>query len=202
MAETYFNQDDLHRYLDRSICIYEGTPVYVSTASYRYPLVGIFRLDGRLNKAWKVVDHSEKALDDRSPTLGYINTSGNAYYLTRVPYRHQTQGIRLNSMQSTPHLGQYKDDGSHWFYTEDMSNCILGKYPSYAEAWELLEEHDLKGVAIHRHLALSYISRKNMGLYYKGRLVAHWSPSALQWDYFQNSDTTHMERVIRKLGVL
>lgn len=202
MAEAYFNADDLFRYLDRSICLYEGVPVYVQVNNTaRFPQVALYRLQQPMQRAWKIVDHTDSALDDRSPSLGYMNADGKTYYLTRVPIRTQAQGIKQALILGNPHVGTYLDSGHPWFTAPCFEDCILGKHPSLKEAWDLLEG-DATGVAIHRHLALVKFNRKTTGLHYKGRLVAHWNPMSLQWDYFHNNDTTHMEKVIRKLGVL
>ncbi len=57
MAERYLSQEDMTRYLDRSICMYESIPVYVATG--RYPMISIFKLDGQLYKSWKQIDHTD-----------------------------------------------------------------------------------------------------------------------------------------------
>ena len=201
MAEEYLNQHDLDLRLDRTICMYEGTPVYVRTMAdrLRHPQIAIYRLDGQLYKAWKIIDHKEDSFVDRATKLGYLNYSGSAYYLERVPYRHQNQGLKSSNIRELPGLSRY---GTEWFTGENMKDCILGKYPSYLEATSLMDKKGHFGVAIHRCLAVSLIDSRSKGLFYKGRLVAMWNEITGQWDYLRSSDCAYIERIIRKLGVL
>jgi hypothetical protein len=195
MAERYLSQEDMIRYLDRSICMYDGVPVYVS--AQRYPQINIYKLDGQLFKAWKIIDHTDEKFCDRSPLLGYINIERSAYYLQKMPIRNQHAGLRQNTMIAIPQMAQ-----GPWFTSKAMEDCILGKHSKIDVAWECLRNQGWIGCAIHRHLAILSVSSRNYGLHYKGRLVALWSNPAERWEFLQNNDTSHLERIISKLGVL
>lgn len=200
VAEAYLNQHDLDLRLDRTICMYDGVPVYVRTYGLRHnhPLIDIFKLNGQIYKAWKTIDHKEDLFCDRATKLGYLNYGDSAYYLERVPHRHQNQGLRVTNLHTVPGLSRY---GNDWFVGKEMEQCILGKYPSYTTAIKSIES-GTTGVAIHRCLSISLIDSRSRGLFYKGRLVAMWDSAAEQWDYLKNPDISYIERIIRKLGVL
>jgi hypothetical protein len=57
-------------------------------------------------------------------------------------------------------------------------------------------------VLFRSHLAILSVSSRNYGLHYKGRLVALWGNQSDRWEFLQNNDTSHLERIISKLGVL
>lgn len=196
MAEAYLTQEDMTRYLDRSICRYDGLPVYVS-CSQKFPMISIYKLDGRLGLAWMVIDHKDEKFCDRQPPLGYINWERNAFYLQNMPIRNQRAGLRANTIIA---LGAGYTGNS--FTSTAMENCILGVHPKIGAAWQQLREAGFQGVAIHRNLAICSVSSRNHGLHYKGRLVALWSNPAERWEYLQGPDTSHLERIISKLGVL
>lgn len=195
MAERYLSQEDMTRYLNHSICMYDGTPVYVTTG--QYPLVNLFKLNGQLYKPWKQIDHTDEKFCDRSPSLGYISWDRCAYYLQKMPIRNQHAGLRQATLIATPPSPQ-----GAWFTSVAMEDCILGKHSKIDIAWEMLRNQGWMGCALHRQLAILSVSSRNYGLHYKGRLVALWSNPAERWEFLQNNDTSHLERIISKLGVL
>lgn len=196
MAERYLSQEDMTRYLNQSICMYDSTPVYVS-CNQLYPNIAIYRLAGKLHNHWKIIDHTDEKFCDRAPSLGYINYNKNAFYLQRMPIRNQHAGLRAETILFTPPC-----QSPPRAEAKEMEACILGEHPKIGEAWDRIKEQGHLGCAIHRHLAILSISPRNHGLHYKSRLVALWSNPTERWEFLQNNDTSHLERIISKLGVL
>lgn len=199
MAEAYLDQRDLDKRLGDTICTWEGTPVYVATHydRVRHPNIALFKLNGELYKPWKTVDHKSPLFCDRSLPLGYMNYNKNAYYLQRVPFRHQNQAIKANCIETTPVLSR----NEQWFTSEAMHNCLINKYISMGDAWKALGAGHL-GAAIHRDIALRLVDSRSTGLYYKTRLVALWSEFKGDWDWITSSDMTYLQKIISRLGVL
>ena len=198
MAEAYLSQEDLNMRLDGSICMYDGHPYYVRTIS-KYPNITLYALDGKVNRSIKgthIIDHTGDRFSDRSPLLGYITYNNNAHYLSRIPFRHQNQGLTQNSIDADG-LDRYES----WFFGPEMEKCILGKHASVEEAWKLMDR-GYKGVSIHRQLAIKLIDHRNIGLYYKTRLVATWDQFGKQWEFMKATDGRFIEKIVRRLGVI
>lgn len=196
MAEAYLTADDLIMRLHQSVCLYDGEPYFVSCVP-KFPKVGLHALGGKNNKydADKIIDHTDERFSDRSPPLGYMTYENNAYYLERVPYRQQNQGLKQVSVVSSPHLDHY----SPWFRDATFRDCILGKHASIKEAWKLMDK-GYRGVSIHRNVAIRLIDTRSIGLYYKTRLVA--TRKGDMWDWLPATDGKYIQKIINRLGVL
>ena len=199
MAEAYLTQEDLNMRLAGSICTYDGEPVFVATDGDRckWPMVRLFKCGSDMYKAWKIIDHTDPLFCDRSPILGYMNYQKQAYYLQRVPFRYQNQGLKDISITSAPRLDRYEG----YFASAAMGDCIKGIYPKKEEALANIKD-GWSGCAIHRSLAIARVDNRSTGLYYKARLVALWNDWNQSFEYIQASDSKFIKKIINRLGVL
>lgn len=198
MAEKYLNRNDLILRLDRTICLYDGVPYFVSARSDETgDKVALYRLTGELrNKATKIVDHTEDAFEDRSVPLGYFQSLDTAYYLQRIASRTQNQGLRQNVISGVPDTP--RRDYS-WFTSTQMEACILGKHTTVADALEKIAS-GYNSVVVHRHVAIGLVDRKRIALYYKGKLCALRKGNGFEW--LEGDEMSVIKKVVNKLGVL
>lgn len=193
MAQDRMVQADLTLRLDQTICRYKGHPYYVSVAGEVYPTVALYRLGSGLTRAAHKVDHRLPEFDDSSPPLGYMHWNNRAYYLKRIPMRYQNQGIKSHNIARTGASG-------NWFTSLAMENCILGKYFTLESAMYDINYSRDYSYPLHRNIAIGSLDGRNLGLYYKGRLVATRRNSS--WDYLPSPDSQVLKKIIDKTGVL
>lgn len=129
--------------LEGTIVMLEGEPVYVNTIG----------LDGLTDITW-LKDRSEDEcyIDDLDLVgqnkLGYVNLHSTAVYVGRMPLRNDwRQGIRIANLSFSGNKGF---DRIPW---PEFRKTILGEYPSFTEAKELICSGQSK-VAFSRHFAL------------------------------------------------
>jgi hypothetical protein len=165
----------------------------------KYPKVHLYRMGSKMYKHTLEIDHTDSRFIDRSLPLGYINYNSNAYYVSRIPYRHFNQAIKQTSLMSN--CGNLNIYDTGWFFREPMYNLLKGIYPSVRTARNKLEDGSAQGVAVHRDLALKYMDRRTIGLYYKDRLAAIWDNAAERWDYRGGPDAMVLQKLIGKTGL-
>ena len=105
---------------------------------------------------------------DVSPVpLGYINFRGRAIYATRLPARRWKTGLDEGNIRGKLRGGEAVRLNP-FSQGRSVSACIMGKYPSLAEAVAQAKEEDIE-VAFSRRFALSPTGRtgKDAVLYYK-----------------------------------
>lgn len=199
MAEAYRNQEDLTQRIDGTVCMWAGEPYYVRTVGkIRYPNVDLYKLEPQAYKPEMSVDHTDSRFVDRSFPVGYMNYNMQAYYLARVPYRQYNQSIRQSSLISS--CGTLNQYDSGWFNGQPFYDMIKEKYPSVLEARNNLE-NGYNGVAISRDVAMKYVDRRILGLYYKDRLAAIWSRTDSRWNYQDGNDISVLQKIINKTGL-
>lgn len=186
---------DVSRKIGDTICRYKGIPYYVTVN--RDNTLNLHSLErfANLPLAHSSVRHTDPEFDYRAPRLGYMNSNGRAHYLSRIPDRHiQRQGLTSAAIQCTPHC----DDD--WFLGNQLHDCIMGLYPTLAEALEALDG-DATSVAFGRHVALEKVNNQTVGLMYKTRLIAVHVTGNL-FSVFRTSESSFLERILSKSGVV
>jgi hypothetical protein len=96
--------------------------------------------------------------------MNYGN-SRQAHYLSRIPGRQQQQGLSSRILRSSPQAS-----GGNYFFSREMSDCILGNYPSEKQAIENVISYRWNSVAFSRDLAVSCDTGR-IFLHFKGRLI-------------------------------
>lgn len=170
MGTAYFDARSVTLRLDRTICIYKGMPVFVEAGNRRedWHNVTIHALPVGSTKG-NIVDYREPEFDYRAFPLGYINYSGGtAHYLMRVPSRQQAQGLSRGCIISSPEL---RSEGG-WFRSQEMSDCILGKYPTLSECVDTIKTYKRRSTAFTRELSLEEDAGTIL-LQYKGRNIGY-----------------------------
>lgn len=150
------------RILNTIVRLANGDPVYVMHMS----LEGMCYVCP-LEKEWVIENCKQYDLDDldlHPVPLGYVNSSGVATYLQRMPLRRDwKQGLRQeNCSSSNRRLYSLPMDA--------VKKCIIGDYPTFKRAYtdaRKRSENTLKAIAWHRHWAVTSVG----SIFYKNELV-------------------------------
>ena len=101
----------------------------------------------------------ENDVDLTPVPLGYVNLGDRVAYVQRIPARKYKQGLNNENFWGDVDLRG-----------NDLANCILGKYPTYAKAIETVIRMQCD-VAFSRHWAVAHQGHRIM---YRGRDVGHY----------------------------
>lgn len=180
----YDNLQDAARYLNGTICYWQGEPFYVDEIS--------LAADGRAFQAvgrslpLNVGNHVSANIADPGFNafkyqLGYCNQrKGQAIYITRRPARIQSQGLISANLAVNPGSGTRfasRDDMRNWVNDAGFVSMLKGEYPTMEEARaKMMADKDLKSIAFDKHICLRrHDSFSNLFyLSYKGEDIS-WS---------------------------
>lgn len=177
-ASPYIKQDDVHMRLHNTYCMYDGKPVFV-TVNVGYPVgdVTIYPPGSVDVLKSKVINITNDKFKFVFPELGYVNYKNCAVYLGRRPDRNQRQGLDPGSCYAIVHAqndSRLPPSVSTIICSENFIPNLEGVYPSLTEALELLKE-DAQSVAISKRVAIGYIGRNLLGLFYDSRLIGTYN---------------------------
>lgn len=92
-------------------------------------------------------------LDINPVPLGYTNSHGISYYLTRCPMRKDwKQGLRSQTMRALECGANFPI--SHEINLRDVARTIIGEFPSVEKAIKALVDNDAVTIAFSRTFAL------------------------------------------------
>lgn len=177
-ASPYIRQDDVYMRLHHTYCMYDGKPVFVNVnVGYTIGEVIIYPPGDLSATKAKVVNITDDKFKFVFPELGYFNYKNRAVYLVRRPDRNQRQGLDLATCTVIVH--NQNDSGlppsvSAILSSENFIPNLEGIYPSLQEALKLLKE-DAQSVAISKRVAIGYIGRNLLGLFYDSRLIGTYN---------------------------
>lgn len=163
----HLSDDDLNQLFNGCLLRYKGVPVYVRTLGDGK--VQIDSIGGSEFQA-HVVNISDKNFDYSPVPLGYCNVEGYAYYAARRHRRQFVVGLTRGNMVVT-HIGDNHNDKAYAalinMKTKGLRDCIMGKYPSVAEAIEELDSKKATTVGIDRSFAVD----RDHCLYFKDKRI-------------------------------
>jgi hypothetical protein len=191
--------EDVRRYLHNTICMYKGLPVWVTVPADVLPdMVMTHPLDG--SRRGKSADHTKDDFDYSSVRLGYLQYRGDAYYLQRVPDRGNKQGVSSEHLVSVPKVpgGGFPNQA---LMSKEMQDCILGTYPTFAEALAAVKDGDVRSHAFCRTMAVGWLGSSQVGLYYKGRLVATMGGKDEFFTLISSEDRSFIKQIMLKENV-
>lgn len=144
--------NDIYRYLNGSICMYDRQPVYVGADGADTTLT-LYSLVGK-NEVIKKINHDDPLFDVESPRLGYIERDGFVFYPVRTPQRQFSQGLTNRNVVF------YEIDGrlstkvhNKTLLTKEFRDMLLNHYRPFEESMDLLSSQ--KEVAFSRDIAMS-----------------------------------------------
>lgn len=164
-GDKYETLEEVSARLKGSVVMYDGDPVYVADVGAVGPGDGpdvarvyIVPLPLNKNKFYGKEEANRKLLsskkfDLRPFKLGFMNYDGRAYYLSRIPARQYTQGLKGNTLRIKTLDGGNPPPFQQLVYEKAFYDCIKGVYTPVKDAFD-----DLKGkksVAISRDFAFT-----------------------------------------------
>lgn len=201
------SDEDIHMLYCGSVCLYKGIPVKV-TDSMRQKVVVKYLETGKLEE----VKFALKDFSAPIGRIGFVNVMHVALYITRMPLRQYTVGVKAGNIRVS--LPEYKCNMDmnvnaiqrHLSNMEcpEIAQAMLGRYPGINDAIALALEH--KGsYAFDRQFAVDH-ERK---IYYKLKHVGHLPRGAVtledtvfrkDCEYLQLPLLQHYEKTLRTFG--
>lgn len=175
----YIRQDDVQMRLHNTYCMYDGKPVYVTVnVGFNIGEVTTYSPEKPMTaENAKLVNIMDDKFSFVFPELGYFNYKNMAVFVARRPDRNQKQGLDPGTCVVSSHsIGESTLPPSihNLFSSENFVENLLGKYPSLREALDLLLK-DSVSVAISKNVAVGYIGRNLVGLYYNYKLIGTYN---------------------------
>lgn len=178
IESPYITQADVHMRLDKTYCMYNGEPVYVTVnQQFKCGEIHIRKLRDLVVVSAKVAETKLITIDDPKfsmvlPELGYINHGNGCAYLLRNPERRQKQGMYSESVHfHLKGLNQsHRWSESSLVFSSGFADSLEGKYPTYKEALAAVRSTNI-GCAFDRNFALIKIDRNLIGLFYRNTCV-------------------------------
>lgn len=208
MAEAYDSQGRKERRLDRSVCMYDGKPVYVRTvdpwrrdrlAADEVIVMSLEKAGELINKydipadAYTKIKYTEDKFSAASFPLGYYNGPLGADYLTRMPAKLGNAGLTMNHIRS--------ERGGHSMFTKSMENCIIGEYPSLDEAIITVTNRVKVSCAFAREFAIGKLGRDILTLEFRGHTIGLWDATSKRFKLFPAKTNSLISSELKDLGV-
>jgi hypothetical protein len=165
-GDKYESVEEVKFRLEGSIVTYEERPVYISRVSMpgegdeKGEIARVFFHELPLNegKAGEVRKYLTSRKFNLSPfRMGYMNLKDKAVFVSRLPVRQNKQGLTAATTVFTDVFGnKCRDiDFNTMCRSQGFADMVNGKYPSFKECGELLDQKGRESVAISRSFAFS-----------------------------------------------
>lgn len=191
MAEPFIDLADTRQRIHRTICMYDGKPMYVSVMDV--DLVGLYPLRRERGEP-NHVRVTDKKFSYKSVPLGYINYQNNALYVMRIPARQTRAGISPENLTTIPQVPT-----EDFFLTKAFEDCILGKHPGLRTAVKSLLDVKAASVAVHRHVALSWYTKDFLRVQYRGTDVGKFDVQNNMFIFNNTPWRSFLERIVADL---
>ena len=187
MEPTYLTPVDVAMRLANSIVSYKKKFFFAKANGMELKLY-----NRRTGETDHIVSANSKDLDVRSPELGYVNfdwgpNNKQTWFVYRVPYRKQKQGIAQDNLAAVSHLDdKHKMFSSEYLMCNDFENMLEGIYPSFQDVMK-----SKKTFAFSRNYAV-VVRDKVTNLAYNGNIIGEYNPDLQSFklnDAFNNSVT-------------
>ena len=159
-GDKYETVEEVTTRLKDSVVMYDGKPVYITRISYAEPddedaVSRVFFRElpfGIEGPGGKEVRKylSSKKFDLATPRLGYFNNKGEAVFVSRTPVRQYQQGLTKKTASLYDCHGKpvRNLDFSGMVKSQGFVDMINGKYPSFQEVGDMIEDKDNSSVAL------------------------------------------------------
>lgn len=179
--------EDLQTMLDKSLCIYKNKPYYIKQVGPNYQALCINLLTQREEYIPITSEDTFKAPTQR---LGYVNVDGAVLYCTRTPVRRYKVGLSKDNfiVEKGQIVGGFEEGVMaatakiQNLRSVELADCILGKYPTFEEAYAKCREGLAKSVAFDRQFAIvgaSYLLYKNQQV---GNITRKAGKPIIKWE--------------------
>ena len=170
----FLNKDDEKMRLDRTICKWAGDNVLIKT-DFGLPLNTVFAK--RLKKGSRTVevDCSDVRFDARAPSLGWFESAGGVWWLTRAPRRQFKGGLPTRNSVVAKRIGDNEQMNmpEHWIVSPEMDRSLIGYDREFDEAVQECLESGYMMAVVNKDFAISIRDGVVVELYYCGRFVGY-----------------------------
>lgn len=164
-GEAYETAGEVKFRLEGTIVLYDNSPVLISRvnvpeAEDRKEIARVFFYDlpygGRGNGGKETRKYLSSRKFDLAPfKMGYFNHGGEATFASRAPVRQNRQGLTQGTCQLTNIRGK-RSETVNWntlCSSQGFVDMVAGKFPTFAEAGEMLADKENSSVAVSRSFA-------------------------------------------------
>jgi hypothetical protein len=163
-GEAYETAEEVKFRLEGTVVLYDNSPVLISRVNVpgggdKKEIAWVFFYDlpyggrGGGKETWKYL--SSKKFDLAPFKMGYFNHGGEATFASRAPVRQNRQGLTSGTCQLTNIRGKSYET-VNWdtmCASQGFVDMVAGKFPTFAEAGEMLGNKDSSSVAVGRSFA-------------------------------------------------
>lgn len=196
MYNKYRPQDFTPR-LDSSICMYKKVPYYLRVREDSFTLHKLCDMGLRQEETKSItIDSSDPDLDISTVPLGYFfYCKKYAAYVERIPVRKYKQPVStINCRAHALTSKGYIRIDAEYMYCQEFEDSILGKFPSFANACNLLKGGVVASVPLHRDIAI--VSRAGIYVVYYKREEVGWITPGTRIVKVPADDVSHTSWVI------
>lgn len=164
-GDKYETTEEVKFRLEHTIVLYDNSPVYITNIAtprgtaddedsiarvYFYELPLIRGEDKEIRKYL-----SSKKFDLSPFKMGYMNTDRGVCYVSRTPIRQNRQGLCAGNTKIVDHMGLNCNfmNFNSLIKEQGFVDMVLGKYPSFKQATEIMENTGVESVAISNNVA-------------------------------------------------
>jgi len=158
-TKKFYDIDHARMYLNDSIIRVESEPIYVLgiySENYRRKLK-YYTLKDMINDGGKekYIPLVSPKLNYNPVPLGYSNTKGGCYYISRIAGRQWKMGLHIGNINITDIYGARLSKSMSRFLSDgSLRNTIINNYPSYRETLENIKSKSIHQ-AFHRRYAIT-----------------------------------------------
>lgn len=200
MGRQFTSSEDVLKRLHGTICIYEGSPVYVMFgANCDTKHVNIHRVDtyNRYNSKneFRRIDYTADTFRYKAFPLGYINSGDHAYYASRIPNRYQYYGLSPESIHWEPRPA----DPYSVIFSSGFTDMVGSNYPGIVDVESRLHR-GARSVAFTNSLAIEKIKGRTVQLMFKGKPIAI-KMTGDTFVMFDMPEANFLRKILYKAGV-
>lgn len=197
MLNEYTTASDLQSRLDRTICRYEGTPVYVRANGNMLALYEVVQY----NKLVKEIVADDPKFDISIMEIGYFNHSGKGVaYATKLPTKQWKAALYSVSISDIG--GQKMSIGSTPQHDQGFYDALVNSFPSTQESLEKVTSGEVKEVAISQSVAFGTTPVGVVFVYYKTKSVGWIAPGEKKVNIVNHDYTWVIERLLHRSGLI
>ncbi len=163
-GDKYETAEEIKFRLENSVVLYNNKPVYICRIGnvereeakelarvYFWELPLSLKVEAKETRKFLSSRHF-----DLSPfPMGYMNHGGGAFFVSRTPIRQQRQGLAVGNTVFLDVKGR-RPEGmgfNEMCRSPGFLSMVEGKYPSFAEAGDMMNDLKVSSVAISRSFA-------------------------------------------------
>lgn len=162
--KDFYDEHHAQMYLVDSIIRYKNKPIFIKDVQKTergYKLT--YHYLGSLE--FQMVFIPNKDINFNPVPLGFLNKNKKSYYISRIPCRTWKIGLCLRNM-SVVNILDSNEKIRIKIDSKEISDTIIGKYPSYDESYEFLKKEKVECIAFSRRFSICKI-----GLLYKTNMA-------------------------------